>query len=110
MAAQMERARQRNEVFWLALSPEGTRRYTDGWRSGFYQVALRARVPVLVVQLDVRNKRIDLSRFVTLTGQIDADHQRLAAHCAQANGFKMQGASPVRPLSTHPTCSHKERP
>jgi len=110
MAAQMERARQRNEVFWLALSPEGTRRYTDGWRSGFYQVALRARVPVLVVQLDVRNKRIDLSRFVTLTGQIDADHQRLAAHCAQANGFKTQGASPVRPLSTHPTCSHKERP
>jgi 1-acyl-sn-glycerol-3-phosphate acyltransferase len=110
MVAQFEQARQHNALFWLALSPEGTRKYTPGWRSGYYQVALRAKVPIMVVKLDVANKCIDFSHFVRLTGRVDADHERLAAHCEGASGFKPQGASPVRVLSGITTNPKEERP
>jgi 1-acyl-sn-glycerol-3-phosphate acyltransferase len=29
----------------LVLAPEGTRRRTPGWRSGFYRIGLEAGVP-----------------------------------------------------------------
>ena len=98
MVAEFERARTERRLFWLALSPEGTRKHTDGWRSGFYQVAWRARVPVLLVKLDVAHKRIDLGHTIWLTGQSEADHERMAQLMAGASGFKPQGASPIRPL------------
>lgn len=110
MVAQFDQARERNALFWLALSPEGTRKRTDGWRSGYYQVALRARVPIMLVKLDVSRKCIDFSHFVAITGQVDADHERLAAHYQGASGFKPQGASPVRPLSAGKSHNQEERP
>jgi len=38
MVGHLREARERDTFMWLALSPEGTRRHTPGWRSGFYQV------------------------------------------------------------------------
>ena len=32
------------QYFWIALAPEGTRKYLPGWRSGFYQTADRKSV------------------------------------------------------------------
>ena len=29
--------------FWLAISPEGTRRKTDHWKTGFYQARYQTR-------------------------------------------------------------------
>jgi hypothetical protein len=46
MVQRLREAAERDEFFWLALSPEGTRARTEGWRSGFYQVALGAGVPM----------------------------------------------------------------
>jgi 1-acyl-sn-glycerol-3-phosphate acyltransferase len=38
--------------FWLALAPEGTRSYQAHWRSGFYHLAVAAKVPLLMVYID----------------------------------------------------------
>ena len=38
MAERFAAARANGELFWLALSPEGTRSYRDHWRSGFYHL------------------------------------------------------------------------
>src|SRR5690606_27603071 len=37
MVQTMREAVSSDALLWLALSPEGTRRHTAGWRSGFYQ-------------------------------------------------------------------------
>jgi 1-acyl-sn-glycerol-3-phosphate acyltransferase len=42
MVRRMGEARARDDFFWLAWSPEGTRAWTPRWRSGFYQVAVGA--------------------------------------------------------------------
>ena len=51
-----------SDELWLALSPEGTRHKTDHWKSGFYRIALAARVPVLLAFVNALTKECGLGR------------------------------------------------
>ena len=42
----------------FGLSPEGTRSYLDHWKSGFYHIARKAKVPIQMVFLDKATKTI----------------------------------------------------
>ena len=44
------------EVFRMAMSPEGTRKKVDKWRTGFYYIAKKAKVPVVMISFDFENK------------------------------------------------------
>jgi 1-acyl-sn-glycerol-3-phosphate acyltransferase len=61
------------EVFRLALSPEGTRKKVDTWKSGFYYIAKQAGVPVVMVALDFGQKRVLISDPVFTTGDKEND-------------------------------------
>lgn len=99
MLAHFAAARQDDRFFWLALSPEGTRGRTEGWRSGFYRVALGADVPVALVRLDYASKTVDVSAFVRLSGDEAADYAHMAAVLGSSQGRHAEQASPIRPLS-----------
>lgn len=58
---------------WLALSPEGTRRFTDHLRTGFYHLALALGLPVALATADYRRKEIGVTAFVQMTGDPDRD-------------------------------------
>lgn len=88
-------ARERGELCWLALSPEGTRGYRDHWRSGFYRVALAAGVPVGIATLDWGRRTIDLRRFVTLSGDPASDLALIAGHVDGVRGRRPELAAPV---------------
>ena len=45
-----------NESFAIALSPEGTRKKVDRLRTGFYHIARKANVPVVLVAFDFEHK------------------------------------------------------
>lgn len=96
MARLMAQKKQDNEYFWLALSPEGTRGYTPGWRSGFYRVALEAGVPVGLAALDYARKKLVLRHFVQLTGNESADMARIADALGDCRGLRPEKAAPVR--------------
>ena len=53
---------------WLALAPEGTRRFDDGLRSGFYHVAVQAQVPLGLAGLDFARREVALVDFLQLCG------------------------------------------
>ena len=84
------------ESFHLALAPEGTRSRADGWKSGFYRIALGAGVPVLVGTIDYRRKRIGIAGRLDLTGDIDADMKICAAFYDGVEGRRPEKASPVQ--------------
>lgn len=46
--------------FILVLSPEGTRKKVERWKTGFYHIARGAGVPILLGALDYANRRIVL--------------------------------------------------
>ncbi len=49
------------EQFRLGLSPEGTRKKVEKWKTGFYYIAKGAGVPVVMATLDFGKKQIKIS-------------------------------------------------
>jgi 1-acyl-sn-glycerol-3-phosphate acyltransferase len=96
MARELEAARTLDRFLWLALAPEGTRRYAGAWRSGFYHVALQARVPVGLVYFDYGRRQVGVSRFVDLCGDVDADLAAIERGLHQPVGKRPEFAAPIR--------------
>lgn len=96
MVAQMRDKKDRAEYFWLALSPEGTRGYQPGWRSGFYRLAHEAQVPLGLVCFDYGRRVFSCRRFMTLTGDRAADMQVIASAFEGVSGYRPTLAAPVR--------------
>lgn len=63
----------------LGLAPAGTRTRSAPWRSGFYHIALAARVPILPVAFDFPRKAIRLFPLFWPGGDYAADLPRLQA-------------------------------
>jgi 1-acyl-sn-glycerol-3-phosphate acyltransferase len=61
----------------IGISPEGTRGLTSRWRTGFYYIALKARVPIVMAYLDYKNKVIGLGPSIKPTGDIQADFEKI---------------------------------
>jgi len=59
--------------FYLGLAPEGTRRRTRGWKTGFYRIARGAGVPVYLGFLDYGNKRLGIGPRLDPTGDAERD-------------------------------------
>jgi 1-acyl-sn-glycerol-3-phosphate acyltransferase len=100
MADLMKQKKAAGQYFWLALSPEGTRRLTDGWRSGFYRLALAADVPVGLAGLDYSRKRLVFRDFLRLTGDENSDLARMADALKNARGLRPDAAAPVRLINS----------
>ena len=64
---------QASPTFVLALSPEGTRKHTAHWKTGFYRIAVAADVPVAPVAFDWSTRTIALLPPFRVTGDQAAD-------------------------------------
>ena len=98
MVSQLQAHKARDEVLWLGLSPEGTRKLTEGWRSGFYQLALGAEVPLGMLCIDYGRKEIRVVDFMRLSGDLAADYSQLAQAFEGVRGYHAQQMAPIRPL------------
>ena len=85
----------RRERYLLALAPEGTRKPTDHWRSGFWHIAHRAGVPVVPVALDYGAREVRFGAALALTGEPDHDMAGLRRFYAGARGHTDEYAAPV---------------
>ncbi|MDQ3234566.1 MAG: 1-acyl-sn-glycerol-3-phosphate acyltransferase [Pseudobdellovibrionaceae bacterium] len=63
----------KREELILALAPEGTRKWTDHWKSGFYLIALKTHLPVALAFIDYKNKKVGVGPVLHFTGQHEAD-------------------------------------
>jgi len=81
--------------FWLALSPEGTRKFQDHLRSGFYHLALATRVPVGLAFIDYGRKSVRVRDYVHMSGNVAADLQRLRSYYADKRGLHPQQAATI---------------
>jgi len=94
---QMREAAARGERFWLAVAPEGTRLLASGWRTGAYQVALQAGVPVGLAYFDFEQRIVSLTRFMQLTGDMPTDFAAFADYLGHRTAKRPALASPIRP-------------
>lgn len=63
------------EQFRVGISPEGTRKKVDTWKTGFYYIAKGAKVPVVMATLDFENKQVKISEPYYTTDDKDKDFE-----------------------------------
>jgi 1-acyl-sn-glycerol-3-phosphate acyltransferase len=88
----------RRENFHLIVAVEGTRRRQEGWKSGFYRIALAAGVPLIIGVINYARREIGLGSSIDLTGDENADMSRIAGFYSGHQGYRPENASPIRLL------------
>ena len=63
----------KHDVFRLALSPEGTRKKVTELRTGFYYIALKAKVPIIPVAFDFGKKEVKIGNAFMPSGSYEND-------------------------------------
>ncbi len=64
-------------TFKLALAPEGTRGEVKRWKTGFYHIAVQAKVPIITVALDFASKQVIIPKPMAVTGDIEPEMNRI---------------------------------
>jgi 1-acyl-sn-glycerol-3-phosphate acyltransferase len=70
----------------LIVPPEGTRSKARYWKTGFYYIALGAKVPILMAYLDFAEKRGGLGPVLQPNGDIEKDMAIVKAFYAPIKG------------------------
>ena len=63
--------------FMLTIAPEGTRGKVGQWRTGFYHIALKANVPMVVGLMDYGTKTGGLGPAIWPSGDYAADMRKI---------------------------------
>lgn len=61
------------ENFALCVTPEGTRKRTETWKTGFYVMAQKAQVPIVMCGFDFALKKVIISAFFEPSGDMEKD-------------------------------------
>ncbi len=61
------------ETLNIIITPEGTRKLVNNWKRGFYYIALKAKVPIVLGFLDFKTKELGFGPILYPTGNFDED-------------------------------------
>jgi 1-acyl-sn-glycerol-3-phosphate acyltransferase len=86
----------RRDWMWVAIAPEGTRAHTDHLKSGFYQIALAADVPVALAYIDYGTRTLGIDTYLRMTGDRDADMAKIREFYAGKRGRRPELAGELR--------------
>ncbi len=66
--------------FAIGIAPEGTRKHVEKWKSGFWHIAKRANVPLILTSFDYARKEVTFGAPYRVGDDVDADMERIKAH------------------------------
>ncbi|WP_130804662.1 lysophospholipid acyltransferase family protein [Acinetobacter ihumii] len=64
---------QQQDQIWVGMAPEGTRKKAEKIKSGFYQIALKAKIPIVIFSFDFNQKTIHCLGIFHPTGDYEQD-------------------------------------
>lgn len=86
MTDSLAEAARREETFSLTITPEGTRSHNPDWKKGFYFIAAKAEIPILLYGVDYERKLIECTRMVIPSGDIDKELPEIKQYFAGYKG------------------------
>jgi 1-acyl-sn-glycerol-3-phosphate acyltransferase len=93
---QLAREFERRAEFHIVFTPEGTRAKTEHWKTGFYRLALAARVPLGLAFIDYARREVGVGGWLDLSGNQEADLDRIRAFYAGKRGRRQELTGPIR--------------
>ncbi len=88
MTDSLAQAARENEQFRLCVTPEGTRSLNPDWKKGFYFIAMKAQIPVLLYGLDFRRRLIECTYSFVPTGDVEAEMRQVKLYYKDYKGKK----------------------
>ena len=79
----------KRKKFKLAIAPEGTRRKVKKWKTGFYYIALKAKIPIMPVAFDYNNKEVVVHSLFYPSGDIEEDFKKLYKKYKSVLNYKL---------------------
>ena len=87
-----------NENFMLGISPEGTRKRVEKLKTGFYQIAKNAQIPMVLVGFDFKNKQVILKEPIFVSENKENDLKKIIAFFSSIEGANPElGLGHLRP-------------
>lgn len=86
----------RRDWIWVAIAPEGTRSHADHLKSGFYQLAVAAGVPVALGYIDYGSRTVGIDTYLRMSGDRTADLARLRDFYSDKRGRRPEFAGQWR--------------
>nr|WP_298997896.1 1-acyl-sn-glycerol-3-phosphate acyltransferase [uncultured Allomuricauda sp.] len=68
---------EKRKVFRFALAPEGTRKKVTELKTGFYHIAKKANVPIVLVAFDFGKKQVKFSELLNPSQDMEADFEKI---------------------------------
>jgi len=86
----------RRDWIWVAIAPEGTRSHADHIKSGFYQLAVAADVPVALGYIDYGSRTVGIDTYLRMSGDREVDLAKIRDFYASKRGRRQEQASDLR--------------
>ena len=85
MTDSMAESAKEAKEFKLCITPEGTRSLNPEWKKGFYFIALKAGLPILLYGLDYERKLIQCTKTIIPSSDLEKDMREIKQYF---KGFK----------------------
>ncbi|SEE02594.1 1-acyl-sn-glycerol-3-phosphate acyltransferase [Prevotella sp. lc2012] len=76
------------KTFHLCITPEGTRAKNYEWKKGFYFIALKAGLPILLYGIDYEKKHIQCTKTIIPSGDLETDMREIKLYFKDFKGKK----------------------
>ena len=63
--------------FIFVIAPEGTRSYVESWKTGFYRIAEKAKVPIALAYVDYEKKETGIGPMIYPSGDMVKDFEKI---------------------------------
>jgi 1-acyl-sn-glycerol-3-phosphate acyltransferase len=96
LVEQLKKEFDRYDQFFLVITPEGTRKRTEYWKSGFYRIALELKLPLGLAAFDYPRREVVITDWYTLTGDVERDFAHIRAVYRDRHGKHPQLEGTIR--------------
>ena len=87
---------EKSEELYLVVPAEGTRSKAEYWKTGFYYMALAAKVPIAFGTLDASKKEVGIFGWIEPTGNREEDFAKIIDYFKDKRGLKPQNQAEIK--------------
>lgn len=73
-------------TFHLCITPEGTRSLNPEWKKGFYFIAQKANIPILLYGVDYQKKKIFCTKTIMPNGDVEGQMREIKLYFKDFKG------------------------
>ena len=89
----VERIKKADKII-LGIAPEGTRKRVEKWKTGFYYIAQKSNIPIVLMYMDYQKKEIGYFDMLIPSGDLQKDLAIIQDYYKDVVGYRPEQYNP----------------